>query len=193
MWITRCCYLLLLPLLRLGERRSYLLSSIVGVKVKDLTIYWITCASFFFSLFAKVKLSPGFETKHISCCCLLGSLSFATALWLGRAQCGWGRWDVRVPLALCRAPRHCPRVWASSAHCPHRGTLRSLLAAQLLPAEHFSGLAFNSFFPCECKHVNKRITAFKNTIYPIKAFQHVNYGALNSRQLCCHNPVLLLA
>lgn len=157
MWITRCCYLLLLPLLRLGERRSYLLSSIVGVKVKDLTIYWITCASFFFSLFAKVKLSPGFETKHISCCCLLGSLSFATALWLGRARSGWGRWDVRVPLALCRAPRHCPRVWASSAHCPHRGAPQVPVGSTTAPCRALLRTCIQLFFSLRvqtCKQKN---------------------------------------
>ena len=34
-----------------------------------------------------------------------GTLSFAVALWLDRAQCGWGKWDLRRPVVLCRVPK----------------------------------------------------------------------------------------
>lgn len=147
----------------------------------SLFIEWLVLL--FLSPLAKVQLSPSFETKHISWCYLLGSpgtLSFAMALCLcvlGQVGCEGASGTLQ---GIQTQPSGCgcedPLLCTS-----HRATLSRACQQHNSSLQNFSVLGFTPFFLCECIQVNKRITTFKNTIYPMKTFQHVNYGALNSR------------
>lgn len=136
----------------------------------------------FLSPLAKGQLSPSFETKHISWCYLLGSpgtLSFAMALCLcvlGQVGCE----DTSGTLQGTQTQPQGVGVRILSSHISQR-TLSGACQQHNSSLQNFSVLGFTAFLLCECIHANKRITTFKNTIYPMKTFQHVNYGALNPR------------